>query len=390
MRILHIVDALTLNGRTMLLQELVRHVDPSFKHIILATLKNSGPLTSRFSELGINAHAFNLYSPMRGIRNKWKAIRSIIRFRPDVCLCWSGDSNLISVVPRIFGIPVVWTIHNSTINWNTAAMRCGVRLSALLSRFVPEKIVCCSYKTYEAYRNIHNYRQDKLLVITNGVDVRKFRPNKENREKVRKALEISCDAIVIATAARIELVGRPSQGDFKDLGTLFKAAAIVCQKKPNIIFMLFGVNLTYDNAQLRGWINEHDLHSNVKLLGLRNDVPELFAASNIYAMSSTTGEGLPISLIEAMAAGVIPVCTDSGDIGKVIGSAGFVVPQGSAAKLAAAILAIAELSKERRAEYSRNAVEIVKKFYSIELTTQRYVDVLAQLVSGKKNDSTSQ
>jgi len=256
-----------------------------------------------------------------------------------------------------------------------------------LSKFVPKKIICCSNKTFEIYRDIHRFKADKLQVITNGIDIKRFQPNKDARGKIRKQLGISDNAIVISTAARIASLGRRNQGDFKDIETLFKAAAIVCRHRQDASFLLFGLNLNYENEQLVGWLKAYDLQNNVQLLGFQDDVPGLFAASDIFTLSSTSGEGLPISLLEAMASGAIPVCTDSGDIRTVVDSAGFVVPQKDAAKLAEAILGIAKLNESQRAKYSKSAIEMVKNTYSIDLTTRQYIDVVAQAIGPSKKAS---
>jgi len=148
-----------------------------------------------------------------------------------------------------------------------------------------------------------------------------------------------------------------------------------------MLFLLFGTNIDKDNVQLVDWLKKYGLLSNVMLLGFQADVAALFAASDIYAMSSTS-EGLPISLIEAMACGAIPVCTDAGDIKIVVGSSGLVVPQKDTTKLAAAMLEIAGLSEKQRLERSKSAVQIVGKSYNIESVAQRYFDVLLQASSG--------
>jgi len=387
MKLLHVVDTLARNGRTILLQDLIRSMNSSVEHLVV-TLMDTGPMTNRFSEMGIEVHALNVYSPFRGFRKKWKVISRIFHFQPNVCLCWSGVANISSTILRLFGIPVIWTLHNSTVRWNTFKTRYGVRLAALLSKIVPERIICCSNMTYDVYRDIHRFRENRLLVIANGVDVTRFRPNRNERERIRKEQGISDSALVVATAARIELPGsRYIQGDFKDLETLFKAAAITSQKKQDIYYLLFGSNINDENEQLVDWLRRYKLQENVKLLGFQNNVAALYAASDIYALSSTTGEGLPVSLIEAMACGAIPVCTDSGDIRAVVGPAGIVVPQKDAVKLATAILDIAELSESQRDKYSKNAVEIVKYFYNIELVARRYSDILVQVITGSTNGS---
>lgn len=383
-KVFHVVDSLSINGRTILLQELVRRTIPSIEHIVI-TLKNTGKLTHRFDEMGIEVHALKLYKPLKNCNQNIQTIKRLIRFKPDICVCWSGDSNIFSTLARAFRIPVIWTIHNSTIVWDTLKTRYGVRFTALLSKFVPNKIICCSNKTYEVYRDIHHYKADKLAVIPNGIDASRYQPDSDKRKMVRNNLGISDKAIVISTAARVELAGQGAQGDFKDLETLFKAASIVCQRHPTTYFLLFGSNLNYKNKQLVGWLDKYNLQSNVKLLDFQKDVAGLFAASDMFAMSSTSGEGLPISLLEAMACGAIPVCTDSGDIAKVVGSAGIVVPQKNAEMLAKAMLEISEYSSPQRAEYSQRATDIVDKSYSIDLVTKRYIDIIVGAIPRYKH-----
>jgi glycosyltransferase involved in cell wall biosynthesis len=380
-KILHIVDTLPLNGRTILLRELACHLTPSFTHVVL-TLRHQGKFAPRLIEMGVPVEALNLYSPLRGLHEKRKTISRILAYRPDICIGWSGDANLTSTIFRLFGVPVIWTIHNSIARWNTVVTRMGVRLAALLSGIVPENVVCCSNKTFDVYRDVHHFKKDKLTVIANGVDHSRFRPNKAERERVRRELGIQDHTLVIATAARVGMAGEPRvAGDFKDLDTLFRAAAIVCRQKSDTTFLLFGSNLTEKNEWLVGQLKDYGLLNNVRLLGVQDNVAALFAASDIFALSSGAGEGLPVSLLEAMASGTVPVCTDSGDIAKVVGSAGLIVPQKDANKLAAAMLSICSLSKSERAEYSRRAVGVVVTSYSIERVARRYGDLIAQAVS---------
>jgi glycosyltransferase involved in cell wall biosynthesis len=378
-KILHIVDTLQLNGRTILLRELARHLTPPFTHLVL-TLRHRGRLAPKLVELGVPVETLNLYTPLRGLGEKRKTIARIMSYRPDICIGWSGDANLTSSLFRLFGVPAIWTIHNSIARWPTVATRMGVRLSALLSRIVPENVVCCSSRTFAVYRDIHHF--NRLQVIANGVDPSRFKPDKAERDRVRRELGISDHTLVIATAARVGFPGEPpSAGDFKDLETLFKAAAIVCREHPDTAFLLFGGNLTEKNSWLMGQLENYGLLDNVRLLGIQDNVAALFAASDIFALSSGAGEGLPMALLEAMATGTVPVCTDSGDIGKVVGSAGFIVPQKDADKLAAAMLTIRSLSESERMEYSKRAMGVVATTYSIEQVARRYGDLIAQAVS---------
>lgn len=90
-------------------------------------------------------------------------------------------------------------------------------------------------------------------------------------------------------------------------------------------------------AELRELVAKLHLERHVRLLGERQDVPTLMAASDLFVLASRR-EGLPLSLLEAMSAGLPVVATDVGDVRKVVGErTGWVVPAGEPKVLAAAI-----------------------------------------------------
>jgi glycosyltransferase involved in cell wall biosynthesis len=77
------------------------------------------------------------------------------------------------------------------------------------------------------------------------------------------------------------------------------------------------------------------IRDRIHLLGYRDDVKEWLGAMDVFTMPSLS-EGLPLSLLEAMAAGVPPVVTRVGGMPEVVrdGESGFIVPPGDGAALA--------------------------------------------------------
>ena len=202
MRILHIVDILHVDGRTTLLRDLVRSGQLGTQQMILS-LFVPGPMANDFSRLGVPVLALGLRRPFHGLAQKRAALSAVTKFNPDVCLCWSGRANMISIVPWLLRTPVIWTIHNAFEAMNTRARKLGLALLAATSGTVPYRIVCCSQETQRIYRDIHRLDPERLTTITNGVDVSKFTPDPASRAMIRRSLGISDDHIVVATAARM-------------------------------------------------------------------------------------------------------------------------------------------------------------------------------------------
>jgi len=374
MRILHIVEVLHVDGRTTLLRDLIRSGQFAAEHAVLC-LKFPGPVADDFSRLGVRVLALGLNRPFHDFAQKIAAIASASKFKPDVCLCWSGGANLLSVVPWLVRTPVIWTIHNSFEKWQGQAKRLGITVLARLSGTVPYRVVCCSQATERVYRMLHRFNSRRLTTIENGVNTTKFRPDAASRRQVRSSLGIAEDQVVVATAARMSDPAYRNQGDSKDLDTLFSAVRIACRQRSDLRFIMFGTNIDEANLELVGLIREMQIEPFVMLLGFRKDVPDLLAAADLYAMSSVS-EGLPLALIEAMSCGLIPVCTDAGGIRDAVADLGVIVPQKDGAALAEAILKVANMETKDRRRQSAALVEHVSSHFSIEQVAERYRNLI--------------
>src|SRR6267154_4382029 len=125
--------------------------------------------------------------------------------KPDVIHTWMYHANLVGVLAaRLAGnVPVVWGIHNSALDPRINKRRTMLvnRFCAFLSRRFPARIVCCS----EASLRIHGslgYSGEKMVVIPNGFDLEKIKPDPDARASVRQELGIPLDAPLIGIAAR--------------------------------------------------------------------------------------------------------------------------------------------------------------------------------------------
>ena len=207
--------------------------------------------------------------------------------------------------------------------------------------------------------------ESKMITVPNGIDLGKFYA----ASPAVDLMKTKGYSITMVAAFRPQ----------KDQQTLIRAIAML----PNRfrLFLAGGSETDADRIQLedcRRLVNELGVADRVCFLGIRNDVPALFAASDLVAFS-THYEGMSLSVIEGMASGKPFVASDVSGVRDMVEGAGVLFPEGNAERLAAII---SHLSEDPAA-----ATETGKRcrqragMYDIRHTIRRYRDEYDSIVS---------
>lgn len=169
---------------------------------------------------------------------------------------------------------------------------------------------------------------DKVSVIYNSVDVRRYQHQVDKAQKLRE-LGLPTDAVVMAVVATFKLQ--------KGHRYLIEALPNVIAQFPDLNILLIGDGEQRD--VLAGQVANAGLEENVHFVGFRQDIPELLAASNYFVLPSLW-EGLPMALIEAMATGLPVIATAVSGSKQVVidGESGLLVNPGDSAALEAAMM----------------------------------------------------
>ncbi|WP_425616576.1 glycosyltransferase [Anatilimnocola sp. NA78] len=172
---------------------------------------------------------------------------------------------------------------------------------------------------------------NKIEVIYNGVRLDDFTTDASLREQMRSELGIRPQQPVAIQVARLDYL--------KDHSTAIRAAARVREQHPDFQLLLVGEGP--ERAKIEHEILERDLGATVRLLGLRSDVRQLLAAGDLFLLTSIS-EGIPVTLIEAMAARLPIVSTDVGGVAEVVldGRNGWLAPAKNDEALATGILKV--------------------------------------------------
>jgi glycosyltransferase involved in cell wall biosynthesis len=205
---------------------------------------------------------------------------------------------------------------------------------------------------------------NRLHVIPNGVP--DFTRDALARIRVRKALGVDDSTFVCLYVGRLEAV--------KDLGTLLKAVGRLSESVRRTI-RVFLAGEGSERAALEALLRSLNLEGTVTFLGARSDIHELLNMADAFVMTSRT-EGLPMALIEAMAAGLPCVATAVGGIPAVLSSdAGIVVPPDNPDAVAQALMQLAGDEFLRR-QFAERAVRKVRSQYGLEPVVTAYLELL--------------
>jgi glycosyltransferase involved in cell wall biosynthesis len=170
----------------------------------------------------------------------------------------------------------------------------------------------------------------RLCVIPNGVDIARFAPRAAERAAVRRELGLPEDAWIVGTVGRLS----PE----KNQALLVDAMAPLLGEGRRLVVVGDGPERT----ALEALVASTPAGRYVSMLGRRTDVERLLAAWDAFALSSRT-EGLPLVLLEAMAAGLPVVSTPVGGIPDLVrhGDTGLLFPEGAREALTGALAALA-------------------------------------------------
>jgi glycosyltransferase involved in cell wall biosynthesis len=371
MKVVHIAAGLDTGGGQTMLYRLVSRTDRELYPTEVVSLTDIGPIGDRIRDLGVPVSAIGM---RRGVPSPLAVFRlgRLLRTRsPHAVQTWGYHADLAGgLAARLAGhIPLVWGIHHTTFDAQ-GSKRLTVWtawICARLSRWLPDRIVCCS----EATRQVHTrlgYAADKMIVITNGFDPDLFRPDAAARQSVRQELGIDANTPLIGLVARFD----PQ----KNHRGFLQAAAILHARLPQCRYLLCGTDITWENSQLVEWIDAAGIRDRCHLLGERSDVPRLMAAVDVVSSAAAFGEAFPLVIGEAMACGVPCVVTDVGDSAIMVGETGVVVPPGDPQALAHGwARLLLSVSAEERRSLGLAARRRVEEQFSLERTVEQYLSV---------------
>jgi len=361
----HLLPALPAHGAEQLLLDIVRKMDRERFSLSVCLISERGPLVGEFEALGIPV----TFIPKKGrkdlsvvfrLASFWREKKfDIVHTHLFTADLWGRLAGLLSRVP------IVSTSHTTS---DPNIGRLGRWLDRILDR--RNTAVICVSDAVRKYRiEEAGFDPKKLHLVENGIDLDRFEASVP-REKVLGRLGVDPKRRWIAIVGRLV----PLKGH----RYLIEALSLLAGKFPEAGILVVGEGEC--EADLKSRAALLGLEDRVVFLGLRRDVPEILRAADILAMPSSR-EGLPIVLLEAMAAGLPVVVTRVGGIPEVVeeGKTGFFVTQ-EPASIASALGRLLE-NPDLAGALGKNGRTLAEERYDIRKVARRYENLYRSLLA---------
>lgn len=297
--------------------------------------EEGSPMAKELAELGARVVVFAAES-LADARRLWRLAAFLRREHVGVLQSHLTFANILGpLAGRLAGVPVVGTLHSSGSDPRGDKLVWSALEAAALG-FGAKRVVAVGRSV--AARHRRRMRGRPIRVIPNAVAESAPLPPSERAALRAQMADDAARTILIA-------VGRLAAP--KGYGDLLAAFDIARQKHPSALLAIVGDGAL--RRRLEDEVISRGLRGNVTLMGARDDVPQLLAASDLF-VSASHWEGMPVAVLEAVAAGLPVVATNVGDTALVVGEdAGVIVPPRQPPLLAEAIAAVLDDPARRRA-----------------------------------------
>ncbi|WP_371363032.1 Putative glycosyltransferase EpsD [Sporomusa rhizae] len=297
------------------------------------------------------------------------------------------------IAAKLAGVPLIiytahgFYFHDGMREWKRKLV---IGIEKLMGRFFTDIIFCQSLEDTITAINVGIIDKSRIYHIGNGVDISHFDPSSIDQDRqIIMMEEMSLDK----SNKIIGFIGRLVRE--KGILDLIEAFVLILRKFPNAKLLIIGDNRAKDRANVVDEINNlvvsNNLQSNVIFTGHRTDIKELLAIMNLYVLPSYR-EGMPRSIIEAMAMGKPVVATNiRGCREEVIdGKNGYLVSVGNPVEIAEAISKILE-AEELALSMGKAGIDRAKlKFDESQVLSKQSLIIFEEIeMIRRKHDSSN-
>lgn len=346
-RLVLLIRSLDYGGAERHLLTLSRALDKERFSVTVLHFYPGGRLEDELKASGVTLVSLDKSGRWDMLRFCRRLVRQLKIIRPDVMHSFLVEPNLLTVFlkPLFPGARIIWGVRASRVHFEHYDWfaRLNFRLQCFFSRFAD--LIIFNSERGRAFHLAEGFPSDRSMVIYNGIDTKRFKPDGEAGLGLRARLGVGADTTLIGHVGRLD--------PMKDHPTLLRAAALVCRERGDVRFLCVGSGDNEDySGELRRLATELGISDKVIWAGALSDMPAVYSSLDLL-VSSSFSEGFPNVIGEAMACGVPCVVTDTGDSALIVGETGRVVEPRNPSALASAIISLMEKDPQERGRRAR-------------------------------------
>jgi glycosyltransferase involved in cell wall biosynthesis len=354
-RVLHVIDSLHLGGAQEVVLNLATCGSLRFRHEV-ATMHGHGIYWHRLREAGIKVHSLSPHKFLPAYLATLPAL--LFAKRPDILHCHLIPSNILAKpLGALMGVPLILN-HDHTNDPQRIDNKFLLALDKSTNRFA-HHIIAVAGACRDFLIQHESIPPEKITLVPNAIDLRRFSPGQITRRDARSKLGLSPEAPVIAGVGRLNFQ--------KNFSLFLDVAAALTPRFPNLRFLLAGEGP--EEAMLREKARQLGLTDRIVFAGYIADTRQVYAAADILLMPSRF-EGLPMTLLEAMAMNLPVVASKLDGIAEVIeeGREGYLVDSADAAGFVERCAVLLE-NPAKSSELAANARTKIEARFSVERMT---------------------
>lgn len=361
-RVLFVTNSLNFGGLENLIITMCKSIDRSIFEPMVACLKRKGALADILEKDGFEVIELRNNVTGSGKYTTFFQLKKVIKERSiDVIHTHNTGPLIDAFFARLLSFSFPRIVHTDHTREKWPDKRRYMFLEYFASYFV-NHFIAVSEEAKEKIVQYEHINASKIKVLDNGIKVDDFVSSSNYKQAKRVELGIQQYSNVIG----LSVVLRKQKG----ITYLLKALPEIINKIPDTVCVIGG-----DGPEKENLLEETRIlgvEKNVIFIGPRKDIAEVLSIYDLYILPSEW-EGLPLSLLEAMASKRCIIATSVGAIPKVLdnGRCGLLIPPKDPTAISKSVIALLN-SNEKRKEYSDNAFKYVNDNFNLKNMIKKY------------------
>ncbi len=363
-KIAHLITDLDIGGTELMLLKVLRNSDKKLYDHLVISLKSEGKVAKGIEALGIRVISLNV---------KWynfplcfmRLCRILRKEKPDIVHNYLFHAEMAGrLCGKMAGVPVIISSLRS-VNVGSDLRQFFLKITDGLVNGV----TAVSKKVAEEHIGRQTTKKDKIRVIYNGLEVDKA-VAMENKNELKRRIGVPLTSYVVLSVGNL----RPVKG----YSFIFEALEMLLSKGKDVKLLIVGDGSYKRNLEIE--LQDKGISENVIFAGEKEELSDFLNMADTFVMASLW-EGLPNSLLEAMAAGLPIIATKVGGIPEVVddNENGLLIDPKDSKALAQAIERMIS-DKEFAMRLSNNAQKFVRDNFGIERTVKDLDSLYTELL----------